>query len=112
MSMIFLTIAWFVFAIIIGVAAHSRKRSGFGWFLLSLIFSPLLTTVWLLILPRRLTRTRREAIEMLRSLRECPYCAETIKREAKGVQALSARTTSSTTANPCSRPSILIWQNA
>jgi hypothetical protein len=83
MSMIFLTIAWFVFAIIIGVAAHSRKRSGFGWFLLSLIFSPLLTTVWLLILPRRLTRTRREAIEMLRSLRECPYCAETIKREAK-----------------------------
>ena len=83
MEMFFLVIAWFVFSIIIGVAASSRNRSGFGWFLLSLIFSPILVTVWLFVLPKRLGLTRREAIEQLRSLHKCPHCAETIKRKAK-----------------------------
>src|SRR5881392_3504402 len=83
MSTFSIIIVWLVFSVIIGVAARSRKRSGFGWFLVSVIFSPILATVWLSILPKRLGLTRREAIEQLRSLRNCPHCTETVKREAK-----------------------------
>jgi hypothetical protein len=82
MFTLFFVFVWFVFAIVVGVAASSRNRSGAGWFLLSLLVSPLITTIWLFILPKRLGLTRREAIEQLRSLRKCPHCAETVKREA------------------------------
>lgn len=80
---LFIVFVWFVFAIVVGSAARSRNRSGFNWFLLSLFVSPLLTTVWLFILPKRSGLTRNEQIEQLRSLRQCPSCAETVKREAK-----------------------------
>lgn len=48
MSIVFF---WFVFAIIVGVAANSRGRSGFGWFLLSVLLSPLLAGLLVLALP-------------------------------------------------------------
>jgi hypothetical protein len=31
--MMFIVVLWFVLAIVIGVAAERRNRSGFGWFL-------------------------------------------------------------------------------
>jgi hypothetical protein len=38
-----LILFWFGFAIVVGVFANQRRnRSGFGWFLLSLLISPLL----------------------------------------------------------------------
>jgi hypothetical protein len=40
-------------SIIVGVAANTRGRSGFGWFLLSLIISPILAGLLVLALPRR-----------------------------------------------------------
>jgi hypothetical protein len=44
---------WFGLAIVIGVAAHYRGRSGFGWFLLSLVISPILTGLLLFVMPRQ-----------------------------------------------------------
>ena len=38
---------------LVAVFASSRNRSGFGWFLLSLFISPLITLVFLAILPKR-----------------------------------------------------------
>jgi hypothetical protein len=49
MSLLFF---WFVFAIIVGVAASKRGRNGGGWFILSLFVSPLLSGLLLLVLPR------------------------------------------------------------
>jgi hypothetical protein len=50
-------IFWFLFAIVVGIAASSRGRSGFGWFLLSCLISPLLGLILVLVLaknePRR-----------------------------------------------------------
>lgn len=43
---------WLVLAIIVGVAANTRGRSGFGWFLLAAIISPLIAGLLLLALPR------------------------------------------------------------
>jgi hypothetical protein len=70
-------IFWLIASIIVGVIASSRGRSGGGWFLLSLLISPLLTIVPVLALPKQMTR--RQALQ----LRACPFCAEVIRREAK-----------------------------
>ena len=43
---------WIVFAVIVGVAANTRGRSGLGWFALAVIISPLLSGLLLLALPR------------------------------------------------------------
>jgi hypothetical protein len=43
---------WIVLAIIVGVAANTRGRNGFGWFLLAVVISPLFAGLLLLALPR------------------------------------------------------------
>jgi hypothetical protein len=48
-----LILFWFVVSLLVAVFASSRNRSGFGWFLLSLIISPLITFIFLAILPKR-----------------------------------------------------------
>jgi hypothetical protein len=42
---------WVGLAVVVGVAANSRGRSGFGWFLLAVLFSPLLAVIALLLMP-------------------------------------------------------------
>jgi hypothetical protein len=44
-------IIWFVLAFVIGVAADRRSRSGFGWFLLAILLSPLIAGILLAVLP-------------------------------------------------------------
>jgi hypothetical protein len=48
-------IAWIVVAIIVGVVAGSRGRSGVGWFVLAFVISPFIAGLLLLVLPRRNT---------------------------------------------------------
>jgi hypothetical protein len=43
---------WISFSIIVAVAANTRGRSGFGWFLLALLISPLISGLLVLALPR------------------------------------------------------------
>jgi len=43
-------ILYIIFCIIVGSAASNRGRSGFGYFILSLIISPLITFIILLVL--------------------------------------------------------------
>jgi hypothetical protein len=61
----------FGLAVIVGVAANTRGRHGVGWFLLSLIISPILTGLLLFVLPKHERQLRRS--ELLRS-RKCPHC--------------------------------------
>jgi len=42
---------WVFFAVVIGYAAFRRGRSGFGWFLLGILISPLLAGFLLLAFP-------------------------------------------------------------
>lgn len=44
-------IAWLVLSVTVGVVAQLKNRSVFGWILLSLIISPLISVVLLLVLP-------------------------------------------------------------
>lgn len=43
--------AWLVLSVTVGVIAQLKNRSIFGWILLSLIISPLISVVLLLVLP-------------------------------------------------------------
>jgi phosphotransferase system glucose/maltose/N-acetylglucosamine-specific IIC component len=46
-------IIWLALAIVIGIAAARRGRSGLGWLVASLIVSPLIAAILLALLPDR-----------------------------------------------------------
>ncbi|WMT78865.1 zinc ribbon domain-containing protein [Bradyrhizobium sp. Ash2021] len=59
---------WLGLAIIVGVAANSRGRNAFGWFVLAVVISPLLGGLLLLAMPRGGL-----------DVKVCPECAEKVK---------------------------------
>jgi hypothetical protein len=65
-------IFWIFLSVLVGVFASSKKRSGVGWFFLSLIISPLITFIILLV-----------AGSPQGILKKCPKCAEEVKAEAQ-----------------------------
>ena len=44
-------LGWILFAIVVGFAADARGRSGFGYFFLSLLLSPLIGLILVLVSP-------------------------------------------------------------
>ncbi len=67
--MIEILVFWLILAIVVGVIAGSRNRSGFGWFFLALIISPLIAGILVLALGS--------------SGKACPQCAEKVQPAAK-----------------------------
>ena len=65
--MIFLVI-WGVLALLVGIAADRRGRNGLGWALLSLVFSPLLAILFLLVMRNIAADEERRRIEDRRHL--------------------------------------------
>lgn len=57
-----IALIWFVLAIVVGAAAGSRGRSGFGWFALAVLLSPLIAGLIVAILPDLKTRGLLERI--------------------------------------------------
>jgi uncharacterized membrane-anchored protein len=62
---------WIGLCIVVGVAAQSRRnRNGFGWFLLSLLITPLLAGLLVLAMPSYVPRmTRREMVARIEELK-------------------------------------------
>jgi hypothetical protein len=58
-------VIWLVLAIVIGVAAARRGRSGLGWLVASLVLSPLIAAIVLALLP---DRRYEEALNRLAAL--------------------------------------------
>lgn len=77
-----LFIIWFVLAACVGMFASSKGRSGFGFFLLSVILSPLIVFIIVLVLSPIRAAAEAQAIESGDS-KKCPECAELVKAEAK-----------------------------
>ena len=63
---------WIFLSILVGAYASSKKRSGIGWFFLSLIISPLISFIIVLV-----------AGSPQGTLKKCPKCAEEVKVEAQ-----------------------------
>lgn len=104
--MVIFVFFWLLWSVLVGVFASKRGRSGIGWFLVSVVLSPLIAFIILLVIRdiaseeraqleayrRKVEEEKRlEAIENERKLKRqqmegekktCPYCAESIKKEA------------------------------
>lgn len=48
-----IVVIWLFFAILVGFVASQRGRSGFGWFIISLIISPLISVIIIALMPSR-----------------------------------------------------------
>lgn len=78
-------LVWLVFSCVVGAGASARGRSGFGWFLLSALISPLLALVLLLLLPR--LNAAAAVSDAERATPEthvrCPDCRELVRMDAR-----------------------------
>jgi len=77
---------WFVLAIAAGVFADNRGRSGLGWFFISVVFSPLIGFILLMIFPKQGSAAFPKD-EMGRAISpdthvRCPDCKELVRRDA------------------------------
>lgn len=73
-------LAWFVFAIFVGVGADARGRSGIGWFFLAMIISPLFAAILLFLLP---AIGPGQTAPNPDTHVKCPDCAELVLKEAR-----------------------------
>lgn len=76
-----LLLFWFLFAGIVAAYASSKGRSGFGYFILSLLLSPLIGFLVAAVSSPKTAKVEEKAIQSGDSVK-CPYCAELIKPEA------------------------------
>ena len=77
---------WLFLAILVGIFAHKRGRMGFGWFMLSVMFSPLLMWLLLLVLVQhpatRLTVLAEQDRLAARESRPTSTCCQVVERRA------------------------------
>ena len=95
--MFFFWVTWIILAIMIGAFADSRGRSGFGYFLLSAIFSPLLGLI-ILLCTRDLAKEAGEA-EFRRRQEENAAFDRKMEHE-KQLEALKALSSPNRAASP------------
>jgi hypothetical protein len=81
-----IVIGWVIFSIVAGVIASGRGRSGFGYFLLSLLLSPLIGILLAVALPskREVAPVRDAAGEVVtpQTHVRCPDCRELVRADA------------------------------
>jgi hypothetical protein len=72
---------WLAFSIIAGIIAGNKGRSRFGFFLLSVILSPIIGVIGALI--AKPDKAKIERIELSSGgMKRCPFCAELVKKKA------------------------------
>ena len=75
-------VLWLAFSVVAAVIASNKGRSGWGFFFLSLILSPLIGIIAALVVSSNRKNVEEKQIASGDN-KKCPYCAEIIKREAK-----------------------------
>jgi hypothetical protein len=76
-------ILWIILSIFAGVFASKRGFSFIATFIFSLVLSPVIGFISVLVRKPRLTAAERAVAEAdAASSKKCPFCAETIKAEA------------------------------
>lgn len=68
---------WIIFAILVGVYAANKGRSGAGFFFLSLLLSPVIG-----FLIAALSKGNDERVAQKSGMKKCPQCAEYVQGEA------------------------------
>lgn len=80
-------VLWLALSIAVAVHASKRGRSGFGWFLFSVILSPLIGFVFLMLVPKVGTASLPldelgQPITPETHVR-CPDCRELVRKDAR-----------------------------
>jgi hypothetical protein len=78
--MVLMIVGWILFSGIVATIASSRGRSSAGWFLLSLVISPLFAGLFLL---ASSNLSQKVATPSPATHVKCPDCAELVLKEAK-----------------------------
>ena len=78
--MIAIIFFWLLFALVVGMIASSRGRSGFGWCILACLISPLLAGIILLLSANRRGQAGRPNPS---THVKCPDCKELILKDAR-----------------------------
>jgi len=78
--MITIIFFWLLFALVVGMIASSRGRSGFGWFILACLISPLLAGIFLLLGANLRSQEPRPTPA---THVKCPDCRELIIKDAR-----------------------------
>lgn len=78
----FMFLGWLILAILVGVYANTKGRSGLGFFLLAVVFSPLIGFIIALVISPVKGVIEANAIQS-GDMKKCPDCAELVKAEAK-----------------------------
>lgn len=73
-------ISWIIFSIVAGAIASGKNRSGFGYFLLSLLLSPLIGIILAAALPKIETAAAGPTPE---THVKCPDCRELVLKDAR-----------------------------
>ncbi|MEF1173640.1 hypothetical protein [Vibrio sinaloensis] len=74
-------ILWLIFSIIVGSVASGKGRSGIGFFFVSLILSPLIGLIIVLVIQPNQETVEQRALETGQQKR-CPKCSELVRAEA------------------------------
>jgi hypothetical protein len=78
----FIIIFWLVLAILVGVFASSKGRSGVGFFFIAVLLSPLIGFIIALVVQPIRANTEAKAVDS-GEFKKCPNCAELVKAEAR-----------------------------
>lgn len=73
---------WVIFSLFVAAIANSRGRSGFGWFIVSILISPLISVIILALMTNLATQPSSKNAVVARNTKRCPLCAEDIMIEA------------------------------
>lgn len=80
-------LVWAFFALLVGLVAARRGRNGIGWFLLALLFSPILMGILVLVLgPTAASLPQKDEAGNFITPEthvKCPDCRELVKRDAR-----------------------------
>ncbi|WP_287009051.1 zinc ribbon domain-containing protein [Alteromonas sp.] len=74
-------IFWGIFSLLVALFASQRGKSFFGYFILSLLLSPLISFFIVMLTDSNNQKSEAKRIQS-GSEKKCPYCAELVKAEA------------------------------
>lgn len=95
---------WLVFSIVVGVMASGRGRSGFGWFILACLISPLVAGVFLLLMTNKAAERGRPHPS---THVKCPDCKELILKDARVCRFCGCKLAPPAPAAPLEEPSLM-----
>lgn len=84
MDFLFGLFFWLLFSVLVGVFAQRRGRMGFGYFMLSVMFSPLIILLVVLAIgPAKAAGATAPAEPSPATHTRCPDCREFVLKEAR-----------------------------